>query len=813
MRLVLTFMFFALILNTSAQMNFADNGIPATTDPVPPTGTISGKITTTDNQPAAYVTVSLKGTGKITTTDGDGFFLMKNLKEGNYILAVSTVGLKPLEKEVTVSVNQNTRLTFALQEDAKQLEAVYVIAGKSLNDRPVAIGKSPINPMDLPQSIAVIGQGLIRDQQAMRLSDVVKNVNGVYLATTRGSSQESFSARGYSFGNNNLFKNGSRVNSGAMPEVSGLERVEVLKGSAAILFGQVAPGGIVNMVTKQPKFNFGGEVSMRAGSFDLYKPVFDIYGPLSSSIAYRLNGSFESAGSFREQVKSKRYYVNPSFLFKLGERTELVIEGDYLKHEFTPDFGIGTLNNVKIAALPRSRFLGTSWQNATTQQSTSTATVKHQLSDSWKLNTSLSYQYYKRDYYAVERIQAAANGDWTRPLGRVLTDENYYTGQANLTGKVRTGQLEHNLLIGVDADRYLTTNYGFSFPAVTGLPAGGYDRINILDPGKFTQRTDIPVATKIRKTAAPVNRVGVYVQDLIKLSDKLNLLAGIRWSYLETVGIDSLNLLNGAETKGVNRYDKAFSPRLGLVYKPWTTTSVFASYANSFTVNTGVDVSGNSLEPSIIDQFELGVKNDFFNGGLSINVTAYRIINNNLAQMAPFLSNGSHNNNSNIKVLSGQTTSDGWELDLASHPLEGLDLNAGYSQTFVRYTKTSPVKGSFIVGERLVNNPEHTANASAFYTFGGNALKGLKLGASVFYVGDRFGGWNNTVGQAQTYSRLISVDGFTTADVSAGYHFKKVSLLVKLSNITNTFNYYVHENYSINPIPPRQLIATVSYKF
>src|SRR5687767_8810963 len=157
MRPLLTFIFFALILNTSAQMNFADNGIPATTDPAPASGTLSGKITTTDNQPAAYVTVSLKGTGKATTTDADGFFLMRNLKEGNYVLAVSTVGLKSLEKEVTVSVNQNTRLSFTLQEDAKQLEAVYVIAGKSLNDRPVAIGKSPINPMDLPQSIAVIG--------------------------------------------------------------------------------------------------------------------------------------------------------------------------------------------------------------------------------------------------------------------------------------------------------------------------------------------------------------------------------------------------------------------------------------------------------------------------------------------------------------------------------------------------------------------------------------------------------------------------------------------------------------------------------
>jgi iron complex outermembrane recepter protein len=453
MRLFLFVLCLTLALPGSSQM-FLSAPEPAPVLPEPPVGHIAGKITTTDGQPAAFVNITVKGTNKITTTDNDGTFILRNLKEGVYTLAISTVGLKAAETEVAISANNTSRVNISLQEDAKELEAVFVTAGKSLNDRPVSIGKVSVNPMDLPQSIAVIGQGLIRDQQAMRLSDVVKNVNGVYLATTRGSSQETFYARGYSFGSSNLFKNGARVNSGAMPEVSGLERVEVLKGSAAILFGQVAPGGILNMVTKQPKFNFGGEVSFRTGSYDLYKPAFDIYGPLSSSVAYRLNGTFESAGSYRDQVSSKRYYVNPSFLFKLSDRTEIVIEGDYLNHQFTPDFGIGSLDNTKIADVPRSRFMGTSWQYATTQQATTTATIRHQLNEAWKVSSSLSYQYYKRDYFAVERIQAAANGDWVRPLGRTLTDENYYTGQVNLTGRVKTGPLDHTILAGVDADHY-----------------------------------------------------------------------------------------------------------------------------------------------------------------------------------------------------------------------------------------------------------------------------------------------------------------------------------------------------------------------
>jgi iron complex outermembrane receptor protein len=241
-------------------------------------------------------------------------------------------------------------------------------------------------------------------------------------------------------------------------------------------------------------------------------------------------------------------------------------------------------------------------------------------------------------------------------------------------------------------------------------------------------------------------------------------------------------------------------------------------------VNTGSDIDGNPVEPSIVDQFELGVKNEFFNGLLSANVTAYRIVNNSLAQTAPYLKDGTPNNNTSVKQLTGETTSDGVEVDLAAHPIKGLDINAGYSYNYMRYTKTDTTAGAFKEGERLVNNPTHTANASAFYTFTKGYLKGLRLGAMAVYVGERYGGWNsdvvkqtNSAGQVTgpfTYRRrLMSVDGYTTLDLSAGYTYKKISVMAKVSNVTNTLNYYVHENYSINPIPPTQFVATLSYKF
>ncbi|MEO5649069.1 MAG: TonB-dependent receptor [Ginsengibacter sp.] len=538
----------------------------------------------------------------------------------------------------------------------------------------------------------------------------------------------------------------------------------------------------------------------------MYKPAFDVYGPLSQKIAFRVNGTLEDAGSFRDEIHSRRYYINPSLLFNINKKTSLLVEADYLNHEFTPDFGLGSLDNTIIADLPRSTFQGVSWQYNKAKQATVTASLKHKINNSWNVNLTGSYQSYNRDYYSLERIQAAANGDWKRPLNKILSSEGYYSGQADITGKFKTSGIDHTLLAGLDADRNSITSYTFDNPKT-------YDIINILDHSKFTARTDIPAASKVTEAKTPVNRVGAYLQDLISVSNKIKLLAGIRWSQQMAQSVTTTYLVKDSIGKGAAKDDNAFSPRFGIVYKPLVSTAIFASYSNSFSVNTGTDVYNNALTPSIIDQYELGVKNDFFSGQLSVNVTAYRIVNNNLAQTAQFQKDGvTPNNNTAFKELTGQTTSEGIELDIMGHPVKGLDMVAGYSYNNMRYTKTPDTKGSYVEGERLVGTPANTVNGSAFYTFQ-NKLKALKIGASVFFVGDRFAGWNNTKEQAQNYSRLIPVNGFTTLDISVGYSFKKISLLAKVSNVTNTYNYYVHENYSINPIPPTQYVGTVSYRF
>ncbi|WP_278036263.1 TonB-dependent siderophore receptor [Flavobacterium nitratireducens] len=245
-----------------------------------------------------------------------------------------------------------------------------------------------------------------------------------------------------------------------------------------------------------------------------------------------------------------------------------------------------------------------------------------------------------------------------------------------------------------------------------------------------------------------------------------------------------------------------------------------ASFCYSFTPNTGTTVDLRPIAASIIDQYEIGVKKDFWNGILSTNVTVYQITNSNLAQTAEFKAVGiTPNTDTTIKVLNGETKSKGIEIDIAAKPIEGLNITAGYSYNDSRYSKTDKVNGGFIEGDRLVRTPANTANLSFFYNIPTGKLKGLSIGAIGNYIGDRFGGWNDqyvvnaTTGAVTINDRDIPLQGYTTIDISTGYTWEKWSILCKLSNITNELNYTVHENYSVNPIAPRQIMTSIKYKF
>lgn len=781
---------------------------------------LKGTVTTIDGHPAGAVTVAIKELKRITVTNDDGHYLLVNIKPGTYTVTFSHIGLATQEKPVTFEAGKTAELSFSLTETSKQLDEVVITTDKTTIKRTVTFGKANLAPLDNPQSVGIVSNTVIADQQAMRLGDVVKNVSGVALTQQRQGVAETFSARGYSIGiggsTGSIFKNGITSNTAGFPEASTLESVEVLKGSSALLYGNTSAGVVINMVTKKPRFNWGGEVSMNAGSYDLYKPVIDVYGPLSRNLAFRVVGTYEHANSFRDQVHTERKYINPSLLYKIGRNTTVLVQGDYLDADFTPDLGIGILNQNIDPVIPasRTRFINTSWAYYQSKTASGSIVIDHYFNDTWKLNVVAAGQSVKISSYGTGTPNAIDSlGNWSRALARTRSLEINRTAQANLTGQFKTGAVGHQVLIGTDYVAIKTKTDAFRLTSSTGVVGTSYDKINILDPAKYTPRTDMPDATDTGRTIAPSYRLGYYVQDLVSITSKIKVLAGLRWSFLETQANTVQNYVKGSETKGQIATNKAFSPKGAIIYEPTEKMSVYASYANSFTTNTGVDIYNNPLKPSYINDYELGWKNILFKGKVTANLSIYRIVNSNLAQTAITLADGSPNTNTNIKELTGETTSDGFDVDFSGTLSKGLYFMAGYGYNNARYTHSSGATGSVVEGEKLNNNPRHTANGTIFYTFSKTALRGLKLGASAFYTGKRFGGNQNTVNQTPRYNRQVPLTGFTTIDLSAGYTFWKLSALVKLSNITNTLNYLVHDRYSVNPIAPRQLIATLSYKF
>lgn len=719
--------------------------------------------------------------------------------------------------------------------------------------------KSNLTMMETPQPIAIVTHEIIEQQQSKQLSDVLQNVNGMYITSSRGNSQDSFGGRGFILGNDNIFKNGSRVNSGVFPEVSGLERVEVLKGANAMLFGNAAAGGIINMITKKPKFNFGGSIGLNGGSWNSYKPTVDVYGPLSKNIAFRVNGAYEYAESFRDVVQSEKYYFNPSFLFNISPKSQLIIEADYLKNDFTPDFGIGTITNKDGSfemneRLSRNTFLGNDWQYQNVEQVSTNATFNHQFNERWSLTAIASYQNYTKDYFSTERIQWAYDTKnrlfWDRPLNKTYNEQNYTSAQININGEFNTGRINHKVLFGADADYGTADSYTYYNPAnLLPYASNITGRLYMDDPSTWAT-TAMPNYENLEKTRINTRRIGVYAQDFISLSKEFKVLAGLRWSYVEnmpTINTKYKTLdaskkvdLNSTASKGLvnnsSTSDQAISPKVGFVYMPNDNLSVFATYTNSFVSNAGylsdqvngLDTTGNlqtvqarvgglakqGIKPTTVDQYEVGAKKNFWNNALAVNLTVYQINYNNYYQTFFYVDQAGkpQTPDSNLKELAGDMRSRGVELDITGNPNENLSIIAGFSYNNSVYTNT-PEKG-YVEKQRLVRTPATTANASVFYKFT-NTLKGLKVGAGVYYIGDRIAGWNDSKStniSRNNVTRMIPIKDYTTVSLSLGYEWKKFSIQGKVGNLFDVENYNVHENYSVNPIMPRNYYFTLTYK-
>jgi iron complex outermembrane receptor protein len=785
---------------------------------------IQGVVKSENNEAIPYANVFIKGSKIGTETNENGIFIIKEVPLSNYKLVVSAVGFIQSSKKITVKGNVDN-LVIILKSDT-QLDEVELFGARDKRaEKLETLTRLPLAPNEQLQSISVLSHKLIDQQNALSLSDVTKNVAGVYTFATYGNTKESMSLRG--FRGIPLLKNGVRINSdfrgtGIITDMAGVDNIQVLKGISAIsqgLGGDLgSAGGVINVVTKTPKFYTGGEVTFRAGNFGKLRPTFDVYGPIDTNKkhAFRIAGSYDKADSFRDHVGSERFYVNPSYAWRPNDKTTITLEMDYMHDSRTPDQGtlnLGTYDVNNIYKLPNNNFMGFDSDNVTTKNLTYAIRVDRKLTD----KLSVKAGYFVSDLDIDTETSYAFQGSPRNGLD-ILPDsqryrEYYASGrkdnnsvlQIDLVGKdVETGFLKHTFQIGADFRtsefdnlRY-TTNYNSGNNYI--------DTIDVLQHIDNTLPNGISVTRNTSAdTGSRTESYGITIQDKISLTDWADVFLGLRYTSMKRTKGNFIG-----RPLDESKSDDAFNPLVGFNLKPNENIIVFGSYASSSDPRTSfyLDIDGNELGTERWDQIETGIKSTWLNNALRFNITTFYTSSKNLN--LPVYDNAG--NDLGYYTQGGDDVRNGVEIELVGRILPNLEIIGGYSYLDAKYKDHV----SYYYNSRPMNTPKHTANFWARYAFK-KSLDGLSIGAGAYYLGERP---HNVWSRNYTHTGVVpgvkpfDLKAYTTVNLQASYKFnEKLSIDVFGNNIFNEVGYNAYRTSYINRIEPASFGSTLRYRF
>ncbi len=771
---------------------------------------ISGKITGSNKEVIPYATVHVKGTTLGAVANEKGYYELKNLSVGDYVITASYVGYKSLTKSITILDNEIKELSFQLVEDTT-LDEVEVFGNRFEHpDKIEALTRLPLAPYEQIQSISIISDKLIEQQGNLTIADATKNVPGVYTFATYGNKRESMSSRG--FRGIPILKNGVRVHSdfrgvGVLTDMQGVDNIQVLKGSATITQGVAtdlgSPGGVINIVTKTPRYVSGGNVSLRAGSFGQARTTFDVYGPLvkTNNVAFRLNGALERSDSYRNRVSSDRFYINPSLEWKPDDKTTLTFEMDYFEDSRTPDLGTVNLgeNDVNnIYDLPHDKFLGFSDDKSLTSSASYSIRFNRELND----KLSLRGAYYKSNLDLDDKgasLGGVVEDEFGDPVynqrkrgysASTRSDDNSVL-QFDLIGEdINTGSISHTFQVGFD---YRTTDYSTWSQRVSTV-----DTIDVFTGNTHTLPDDLAFSNATT-AGAKSKAIGFVAQDVITFNKYLKTFLGVRFSKTQTIAATETT-----ESDAVN-------PLAGIIVTPFQNINVFASYTNSSYPRTAtrLDADGNELGNERFDQFETGIKTNWLNNRLRFNFTFFKI-NNKDINLPVYDENWVA---TGFYQKGGNDERKGIEVELSGRLLENLEVITGYSYIDAQYKEHT----SFVYGSAPLNTPKHTFNAYANYSFK-QKLKGLSVGAGVYYTGER--PINDWSAGAVTHEGIVPnqepfyVEAYTQVNAQAAYRLNNHwNFRVILNNVFNEIGYNAYRTRFINQTDPRNFAAILSYSF
>jgi len=660
--------------------------------------------------------------------------------------------------------------------------------------------------LETPQAEQSLDAETLRASGAVELTRALDLSASVARQNNFGGLWNAFALRGFVGDENlpsNLLVNGFNAGRGfgGPRDLSGIESVDVLKGPRAALFGRGEPGGTVNLVTKRPTFKTAGEVRLAAGSFDTLRLDADWTTPLSDTVAIRLVGFAEDAGSFRDTVKTKKHGASPSLAWRLGAASQLVYELEFSQQEIPFDRGVLALNG-QLGAIPRSRFLGEPGDGPLKAEVRGhQLEFQHEFSRDWSLLAGLTHRRTSLEGFSTE-AELAANRQSLFVDGRTLTrqrrfrdyDALYQVLRAELNGRFRLGGLQHRLIVGADLDRFENDQVFLRAraPTLASNPTPAQRQaIVIFNPiyGAYPLPTPTPLTNRVETQQS----AGLFVQDQIDLGARWQLRLGARFDDYEQT------LENRANGQVLTQKTSRTSPQLGLVFRAGETVSLYATYGENFRPLSGTDAQGRGFEPNQSTSVEAGAKFSLAGGAIDANLALFRVEQENILVV--------DDPSAFTLAAAGRATSRGLELDLNGELARGLTLWASYAwvdaqtrNTFNDANFGLPVPA----GTRLLNVPEHTLSLQLVQALP-LAGRGVQLGGGLLHVGRRSG----------EFTTGFELPAYTLARAFVAVELNK-ALTLRL-DIDNLFDavYYTNSFSAlwVQPGTPRSARASLAVRF
>lgn len=688
-----------------------------------------------------------------------------------------------------VTLGLSAVLSSGFAYSATELPATAISAEEQAEDPRVKISNTATRTSTpvryVPQAIDSIKTSNVANYGTNDIGDALSGIPNV--SSSADTRFDSLRIRGFD-ASNDFYLDGIRDDSQYKRDLHNVERVEVLKGPAAVLYGRGSQGGIVNRVSKMPEFGRRSTIEAQAGSEDLRSLYADLSTDPSENISLRLNMGNMDENSFRDGVSGNRQLFAPSMSWQLTPDLNWLVQYEYSRYNRTPDRGIPGVNG-RPADVGRDTTYGNDHDFIDDKAQSLRSKLTYEINDNWQLRQTLGVFKLDSDFdnTYLTNFDPKTNKVVRQHWQQDLTTRNVYNN-IELEGGFDTFGLEHRLLTGVEIGSQRRDPKLYN--AATGKTQGAQSvpSLDLFNPNRELRHTGSMQVFSDSHTE--VESRAVYVQDQLRLNDQWQLLAGLRY---DTFDIESTNQLKNISE---DRDSHSTSPRFGIVWTPLQNHSFYASWSKTFSpvgggligITPGAAGNSNDLSPELTKQKEIGVKSDWLDDRLSTTLAVYDLELYNRRTSDP--------NDPTLTVMTGLQRSRGIELTATGKLVGNWYMRGGVGVQDTTIEKDN----NGLEGKRVNNVAKH--NGSLFLTWkpemGWYGETGLTL------VGQRYADNANTT----------VLPGYGRWDALVGYRFKDWDLRAALNNITDR-EYYASatSQNQIQPGAPRSVVMTGTYSF